>query len=363
MQFHCSLTAWLRLPHVPLADLANGVWYGDSVWSRAGRAALAPLSAAYGRAIGSINARYDAAPSAPSPIPSLSIGNLTVGGTGKTPVSAWFARRFREAGASPAIIMRGYGDDETRVHALLNPDVPVFADADRVAQVLLAARRGADIAILDDAFQHRRAARMADVVLVSADRWTGRTRLLPSGPFREPMASLRRATLVVVTAKAADTAQIAATLTAVRAATDAPAVTVDLTPASFIAVGGEKVELIDGWRGKRVLAVSGIGDPGAFLSQLAGLGLLPTALPFADHHSFDIASVARIRGAAAGHDAVVCTLKDAVKLGSHWPSSAVPLWYLSQSVVPRDGAEALDDVVRSVLEARRITFSPPDLPR
>ncbi len=348
---------------MPLADLADGIWYGDSVTSRVARALLAPLSAVYGVAIERINAKYDASPPAPGPIPAISIGNVSVGGTGKTPVSAWFARRFCDAGASPAIIMRGYGDDESLVHGLLNPDVPVFADADRVAQVQLAASRGVDIAILDDAFQHRRAARVADVVLVSADRWTGDARVLPSGPFREPWSSLRRATLVAVTVKAADAARVRATLEAVRAATDARVVTLDLTPASFVAVGRSGMESIEAWRGRRVLAVSGIGDPGAFVSQLKRLGLLPTALSFADHHSYGTASIQRIRDAATGHAAVVCTLKDAVKLGSHWPSSAVPLWYLSQSVVPRDDTEALDDVVRSVLEARRITLSPPDLLR
>ena len=348
---------------MPLADLADTVWYGDSLASRAARAVLSPLSAAYGMAIARVNANYDASPPEPGPIPAISIGNVTVGGTGKTPVSAWFARRFRDAGASPAIVMRGYGDDETLVHGMLNPDVPVFADADRVAQVQLAATRGSDIAILDDAFQHRRAARIADVVLVSADRWTSGARVLPSGPFREPLSALRRATLVVVTVKAADDTRVVATLTAVRAATDARVVTIDLAPASFVAVADRAVESIEAWRGRRVLAVSGIGDPEAFRLQLLRLGLLPTALSFADHHSYDAASVERIRVAATGHAAVVCTLKDAVKLGLHWPSSAVPLWYLSQSVVPRDGTEALDDVVRSVLEARRITLSPPDLLR
>ncbi len=363
MPHHCSSTAWQRLPRVPLADLAERVWYGDSVSSRAARALLSPLSAAYGVAIARINAKYDAAPPAPGPIPALSIGNVTVGGTGKTPVSAWFARRVREAGGSPAIIMRGYGGDEPLVHGLLNPDVPVLAGADRVAQVELAAGRGADVAILDDAFQHRRAARVADVVLVSADRWTGDARVLPSGPFREPLSSLRRATLVMVTVKAADAGRVAATVAAVRAATASRVVTVDVTPASFVAVGRSEVESVEAWRGKRVLAVSGIGDPDAFHAQLKRLGLLLTTFSFADHHAYDAAGAARIAAAATGHDAVVCTLKDAVKLGVHWPSSAVSLWYLSQSVVPRDGTEALDDVVRSVLEARRITLSPPDLLR
>lgn len=348
---------------MPLADLADSVWYGDAAASRLARAVLSPLSAAYGAVISTINQKYDARPALPGTIPAISIGNITVGGTGKTPVSAWFARRFREAGATPAIVMRGYGDDEVLVHRLLNADVPVYANPDRRAGLELAAQQGADLAILDDAFQHRRASRVADVVLVSADRWTGDVRLLPSGPFREPLRSLERATLVLVTVKAAAEPRVRAAERAIRAVTNSTMVTVDLTPASFVAVESQRTESLEAWRGRRVLAVSGIGDPNAFHSQLERIGLLPTSLSFADHQSFDAISVDRIVKAANGLDAVVCTLKDAVKLGPLWPGSSAPLWYLSQLVVPRDGAEALDEAVRSVLEARRSSHPSPDLSR
>ncbi len=331
--------------------------------SRIARVVLTPASALYGAAIAQINMLAAMNRAAPGPIPAMSIGNLTVGGTGKTPVSAWFAHRFLERGASPAIVLRGYGDDEMHVHRLLNPDVPVFVGADRVLQVQRASQGGADVAILDDAFQHRRAHRVADVVLVSADRWTGRVRLLPAGPFREPLRALRRATLVIVTVKAASADRVRETERIVRDLTGSTVVTVDLAPASFVAVQTQRSESLASWRGKRVLAVSGIGDPGAFQRQLEQLELLPTPLTFADHHSFDAASVSRVLTAAADFDAVLCTLKDAVKLGPVWPDSAIPLWYLSQSVVPRDGAEALDRVVRSVLDARRITSHPTDLSR
>lgn len=345
---------------MPLADLAESIWYGDAVSSRVARAALAPATALYRLAIGRVNARYDAAPPAPGPIPSISIGNVTVGGTGKTPVSAWFAARLRAAGATPAIVLRGYGDDEVHVHRLLNPDVPVIVEPDRVAAVRTAARGGADVAILDDAFQHRRAARVADVVLISADRWTGAARLLPSGPFREPLESLRRATVVMVTVKAAGADQVAAAVRAVRAVTAAPVVTVDLAPADFVAVATEEHRAPAAWGGRRVLAVSGIGDPAAFHAQLGRLGLLTTPMVFGDHHRYDAPTVAQIAAAAAGQEGVVCTLKDAVKLGPQWPSSAVPLWYLSQTVVPRDGADTLDAMVQAVLAARRSGPSIPD---
>ncbi len=348
---------------MPLSEIAESVWYGDRPASRMARAVLAPLSSVFGTIVRRLDAAYAAAPPAPGPIPAISIGNLTVGGTGKTPVSAWFARRFVEAGASPAIVMRGYGEDEILVHRLLNPDVPVYGNSDRAAGVRSAALRGADMAILDDAFQHRRAARVQDVVLLSADRWTGDVRLLPAGPFREPMRALRRASVVVLTVKAASDDQVRAATGAIRSATDSTVVTVDLVPASLVHVGSQEREAIVDWWGRRVLAVSGIGDPAAYLSQLTHLGLRPQPMTFPDHHRFDDASVQRVLSAATDVEAVVCTLKDAVKLGPQWPSSAVPLWYLSQSVVPRDGADALDAVVQSVLAARGRDHISPDLSR
>ena len=349
---------------MPLADLAESVWYGDGVPSRVARAALWPASALYGAALAQINMMAVMGRPAPGPIPALSIGNLSVGGTGKTPVSAWFAQRLRATGASPAIVLRGYGEDETLVHRLLNPDVPVFAGADRVAQVQLAARAGADVAILDDAFQHRRAHRVADIVLISADRWSGEVRLLPAGPYREPLRALRRATMVIVTVKATPDDRVRAAMHAIRDVSSSAVVTVDITPASFVAVGVRHVEEpLDAWRDRRVLAVSGIGDPRSFQTQLERLGLRSRPLAFADHQKFDEQAVRRIVGAARNTEAVVCTLKDAVKLEPLWPSSAVPLWYLSQSVVPRDGTEALDDVVRLVLAARRTTSHSADLSR
>jgi tetraacyldisaccharide 4'-kinase len=348
---------------VPLADLAERVWYRDSTGARVARRVLSPLSMLYGGMIARINGRYDGAVPVSGSIPAMSIGNLTVGGTGKTPVSAWFASRLIAAGAHPAIVLRGYGGDEVLVHRLLNPGMTVVADVQRVRGVEQAATAGADVAILDDAFQHRRAARVADVVLLSADRWTGTPLLLPSGPFREPMASLSRASLVLITVKAADDRQVGLTVAAARSVTASAVVTVDLRPAAFVNVASHEVRDLDAWQGARVLAVSGIGDPTSFAMQLTRLGMQPVARVFPDHHAFSATDVSRIVQEAVGFDAVVCTLKDAVKLGPAWPGSACPLWYLSQSVVPRDGADALDAVVQSVLEARRNGPIFPDLLR
>ena len=339
---------------MPLADIADWVWNDDgSPGARVARAALLPLSAVFGAIVARRNRWFDRHAPLPSPIPAISIGNLTVGGTGKTPVSAWFAARFSLAGATPAVVLRGYGDDEAQVHRTLNPGVHVVAGADRVAAVRAAANAGADIAILDDAFQHRRAARVADVVLVSADRWTGRDTLLPAGPFRERLASLQRATLVVVTVKAAAPTAVVSVVDALRQVTSAPITVVDIQPGALVFAGGVAAVEPPSWVGTKVLSVSGIGDPRSFEAQLEEMGLLRRSVVLADHHRYDDATVRRLISDSVGRDAVVCTLKDAVKLAPLWPSSAVPLWYLSQSVVPRDGATALDAVVRTVLEARR----------
>jgi tetraacyldisaccharide 4'-kinase len=325
---------------VPLADVAAWVWYGDTLLPRVSRVLLTPASAIYGAVQAQINMMAVMQRPEPGPIPALSVGNLSVGGTGKTPVSAWFATRCRALGASPAVVLRGYGDDEVHVHRLLNPDVPVVVGADRVAAVQHAADAGADVAILDDAFQHRRAHRVADVVLISADRWTGHELLLPAGPYREPLRALRRATLVLVTVKAARDDRVRAAEYAIKQQTGSTVVTVDLAPASFVAVGSQESAAVDSWRGRRVLAVSGIGDPVAFHQQLLQLGLAPVPLVFPDHHAFDGASVERITRAALGCDAVLCTLKDAVKLGPIWPEfggTAVVSFAIGRSARRRRG--------------------------
>jgi tetraacyldisaccharide 4'-kinase len=334
------------------SDVAERVWYGESALAAVTRAALAPASAAFAAVVARRNAAYDRGEGVVrGAIPALSVGNLTVGGTGKTPVAAWFVRALRDAGATPALVLRGYGDDEPAVHAVLNPGVPVVVDADRVAAVARAAREGADCVVLDDAFQHRRAARAVDVVLVSVDRWRDDVRLLPAGPFREPLSALGRASLVVLTEKAPAPGLRTVTRAAVTRVTRAPVAVVRLVPGRLRTLDGTTEAAPASWRGRRVLAVSGIGDPASFARQLTALGLEVETLAFPDHHGYGDADVTRIVAAAAGAP-VVCTLKDAVKLAPRWPGDAPTAWYLSQAVVPDDGAEALSAAVRALLGAR-----------
>ncbi|MEO7362201.1 MAG: tetraacyldisaccharide 4'-kinase [Gemmatimonadaceae bacterium] len=350
------------------ASLAEWVWESTSTGARWARATLAPASALFAKIVQSRNARFDAAiingsAQVRNPVlPALSVGNLTVGGTGKTPIAAWCARELRKRGNKPAIVLRGYGDDEWRVHSLLNPGIPVVVAKDRLMGVAKASESGANCVVLDDAFQHRRAARLADIVLMSADRWTGECRLLPSGPFREPLSALRRATTVVITVKAANAGQVDRLERAIlQAAPEAAISVVRLalgtlhlatmlpTPDAAGVMKGRKAEPagmldrpVEWLSGRNVMVVSAIGDPGSFLSQIEEAGALVTHKRFDDHHAFSAADAAAIARGAQHTDGVICTLKDAVKLGPIWPRVAPPLWYVSQQVVVERGASALD---------------------
>jgi tetraacyldisaccharide 4'-kinase len=353
------------------AQAAWALWDGDGAGARVARAALAPAAALYGAAVRRRNARFDAARPPDAELPALSVGNLTVGGTGKTPVAAWCVAQLRAAGAHPAVVLRGYGDDEWRVHEHLAPGMPVVAAADRTAGVRRARGLGADCAVLDDAFQHRRVARLADLVLLSADRWTGRVRLLPAGPWREPLGSLARADVAVVTRKAAADTAVDAVIGAMSRAVPRLAVAVvALRLAEVVTVAGAEPRADGGsapprralrWlAGRRVVVASGIGDPAAFLAQVAAAGAQVAAhRAWPDHHAFGAAEAAQLARLGAGADGVLVTLKDAVKLGPRWPREGPPLWYVSQTVVVERGADVLQQALSRVLAARAAAATGP----
>ncbi len=337
--------------------IVRSVWNGEGFGALIARAALTPLEWVYGAAnlvIGTQRARG----AGRTRVPTVSIGNLTVGGTGKTPVAAWFAAQLQTRGLAPALLLRGYGDDEALVHARLNPGVAVFANADRRRVAAQAIAQGATALVLDDGFQHRQMPRDADVVVVSADLWSHKTqRLLPAGPFREPLSALRRAHLILVTRKAASREQAAEVATQLaHASGGVPVAVAHLALGRVCAWLGGASEPLDLLRGQRVLAISGVGAPEAFLRQLRAAGAEAGPATYADHHAFTAKDVRDLALRAAQADRVVCTLKDAVKLGPQWPAEGPPLWYLSQLVVIEAGAASVEAVVdRLVRRAAPLT--------
>lgn len=331
------------------------LWYGDSVSARLGRAALWPAEQVYGVAVRLRGALYDRRllASHVAPLPVLAVGNLSVGGTGKTPVAAWAVAKLRERGARPAVVLRGYGGDEPLVHESLNPGTPVVRDPDRVRGARAAQARGADCVVLDDAFQHRRLARTADWALVAGEHVERATHLLPAGPLREPLGALSRADVVIVTRKACAAEQAARAAAQLEATFRVPTAVVHLAQDALVDPRDGTSRALATVHGARLVAVAAVGAPDAFFAQLRALGARQVReLAFRDHHRFTHDDVERIVRAGADADVVVCTLKDAVKLAPLWPPGVTPLWYVSQRAEVERGAQVLDASLALVLAAR-----------
>jgi tetraacyldisaccharide 4'-kinase len=317
------------------------------------RAALWPISRAYDAAMVARSRLYDSGVlDAKTPdLPTISVGNLTVGGTGKTPFSAWLATKLKTR-AHPAIALRGYGGDETQVHRRLNPDVPVVVNPDRGAAIREAKAHGADIVVLDDAFQHRRIARNADIVILSAEQLLRPHRMLPAGPWRERLPAARRADLLVVTRKSASPAETERATEMVRIAIpDVAIVVAYLAPDQLNNAADDSTMEIDRLRGASVVAIAAIGEPELFKAQLEALGARVSLNAFRDHHTLSDDEIKAIAARVPADGFAVCTLKDAVKLAGRWPGPS-RLWYVSQQLVVEQGAEDIDRLLKRVLEAR-----------
>lgn len=281
-------------------------------------------------------------------VPVLSVGNLTTGGTGKSPMVAWLVRRLLEAGQRPLIAMRGYRpdargrSDEADEYARTLAGVPVVARTDRVQGVRerLESEKDQPVArttcvVLDDGFQHRRLARQLDIVLLDSTRDVRSMRLLPTGDLREPLSALGRANALVLTrwASGRDEGEARAILndTLARAGVD-----VERAPSPVLAAcdhawlglrvdaeGVSRDETVQWLRGRRVLAVCAIGNPGPFMAQVvaavdeAGTGAAPVAcVALPDHDPYSSRTIARIveRVRAERAEAIVTTEKDWSKL-------------------------------------------------
>jgi len=280
-------------------------------------------------------------------LPTISIGNLAVGGAGKTPFARWLVDQLLARGERPALLHGGYAADEPALHERWHPSVPVYAGRDRVRSASLAAERGASVLVLDDGFQHRRLLRDLDIVLVAAERWRSKPHLLPRGPWREPPSALGRAQVVGVTRKVASEGKAEAVAGELaRLAPHALVVRIALLPAGWRpwrrgAPGAEAAASPAG------VAVCALADPELFLENARATGArFQQALVFRDHHEYAPGDIARLR-AARGEGVVLTTEKDAVKLSAAAPD--LPLCVLEQGAQVEAGAGELRARLRDVL--------------
>lgn len=295
-----------------MADRLRRVWTGRGPAARFVRVLLLPLEGLFRVAVALRGRAFDRGwrPAQAAPIPVVSVGNLTVGGTGKTPVAARIVRELLQMGARPAVVARGYGQDELELHRRWNPIVDVLEARRRLDGVSQAANGGADVAVLDDGFQHRALARDLDVVVIAAEQpFPGA--LLPRGPYREPPSALARADLAVVTRKTATPARAEAVRHRVEnVRPNLPVARAVLEAGAWQRLDGVSAPPPEG----DLLAVASIAAPETFEGLVRqATGQAPELLTFRDHHVYREADARAIR-ARAGARTVVTTEKDAVKL-------------------------------------------------
>ena len=304
------------------------------------------------------------------PRPVISVGNITAGGTGKTPFVIYLAEMLASAGTRPAVITRGYrglSEGETRVvfdgkdmllpadeagdEAVLLagslPGVPVVMGCDRYAAGLLAIEKfSPDVLILDDGFQHVRLYRDIDILLMDALRPFGNGFTIPLGYLREPKPEARRADLIVLTR--ADRPGADEGIEAVKQAFPAiPPLRAVHAPVAFYSLGKSDMMPLSSISGKKVFAASGLADPASFTLILQNLNAKITGtMEYPDHHRFTQRDLTEIEASAAksGAESVVITEKDAVKF-LKLKSSADNILVLKVKTELPDGDSVLKNLI------------------
>lgn len=332
-----------------LDHAARWIWSSPRLPARAFRGMMLPASAAYGACLRVRQAAYRCGwlPRHRLPLPSVAVGNLSVGGTGKTPVAAWIARRLVARGIVPGILTGRRGVDEAQVHREQVPQAIVLQGADRLRAARQARQLGAEAIVLDDGFQRLGLLPDVKLLLLSAESAGAAPWLLPAGPWREPATAVRRADMVVVTRKRASVRRAAAYARGLRShgvgARRLGVVHLRIGALSDL-TSGEPVEL-GALRGARVMAVCGVAEPGSFAWQLGDLGAEVHIQAFPDHHAYTPADVRRLLSHRGHFGYVVVTHKDAVKLRAAWPPDAVPTLVAHLVVEWEEGEEQAEELI------------------
>lgn len=300
------------------------------------------------------------------PCPVVSVGNLTVGGTGKTPAVMLAARSLQARGHRPAIASRGYGRRSHGVHVVSDPGgvrlepeeagdepfllarrlpgIPVVVAGNRYDAGRLALERfGSTALLLDDAFQHRTVRKDLEIVMARARRPWGNGRLLPGGPLREPLEALVRADVVVATGARGlpDLDELAAAVG--RCAPGVPVLPAAYVPAECWEAPAMHAVALASLRGQPLLAFAGIAAPASFRTTLSEAGVETVGLvSFPDHHWYTSADLERLdrRAGEVGATALVTTEKDWTRLRRLTPPR--PLYVLGVDLVLLDGERDWD---------------------
>lgn len=296
-------------------------------------------------------------------VPVITIGNLTLGGTGKTPMVKWIAKRFQDAGLRVAIVSRGYGANEGRQNdealelAQALPGVPHIQNRDRVAAAQQAIRdHGAQLLLLDDGFQHRRLGRDLDIVLLDALEPFGFEHVFPRGTLREPLEGLRRAHVVCLSRADAISASEREAIRK-RVAQIAPhTLWCEAAHAAnrLVDSRGESQPL-ENLRQHRVAAFCGVGNPVGFRHTLAAAHCEPVVWrEFPDHHPYTPADQTELVTLAknANAEMLVCTQKDLVKL--QLPMlNGIPLWAVNIEMKFLAGQQLLEEQLDQVFRRKK----------
>lgn len=313
-------------------------------------------------------------------IPVVSVGNITVGGTGKTPCIIYLAAFLKEKGWHPAILSRGYksrlekkggivsdmekillsqkdAGDEPFMMALRLPGVPVLIGKNRNVSAHRAEKMGADVLLLDDGFQYWKLVKDKDIVLIDCTNPFGGGHVMPRGLMREPVSGLKRASLIILTkSEQVNKKMKDDVIDVIRQVNDkVPVIESRHAPRALVPFSSWKKGIHKGllspWRGKKAYLVSGIGNPAAFAETAAEAGLLPVdAAAFRDHHAYTEDDIKNVESRALRSKAklMITTEKDAVKMIGlkHMDALKLPLYVLEiQMVFDGDGRDVLEDAL------------------
>ncbi|HEY3177003.1 MAG TPA: tetraacyldisaccharide 4'-kinase [Candidatus Polarisedimenticolia bacterium] len=339
---------------------------------------LAFLSPVYAAAVAARGRLYDGGWLAVArlDVPVISVGNLTAGGSGKSPMVELIARILAQRGHAPAVVSRGYGGSHSGratvvsdgrgplVDAGVAGDEPVMlATALTGVPVIVSRRRrnGGELAVaryrsrcvvLDDAFQHRALARDLDLLLLDGAEPFGNGRLLPAGPLREPVSAMARAGAIVITRadRAGSSSRDAIARAAERHCPAAPIFEARTEPAALIDLASGEALPVSRLAGARVVCFAGIARPDRFFEDAARAGAeVAAAFPFPDHHRFGAADLDAIAAAASrlGADLILTTQKDAARLDGPAAAGRLPRLHALRVATTIDEHDSFASLVES----------------